>query len=196
MGKATQMRHVFCLEGFREKDRQGMSSVQPIFELVHHLYKARLKYGYRYCSTPGELEDSLRQWANGYKEYPLLYLAFPVSGQDLLLENEMFPLHRLSRVLKNKCRNRMVIFGSGTAFDREGRHLERFVEETGCLAACSYRADVSWNNPASFELALMDVIQNNDFSVRGIDALAKKMIDAALGFPDLDFHIAPCRSTA
>lgn len=193
MRKANQIKHVFCLEGLWEKNPGNALSFQPILELIHHLYKARLKYIYKDCSASEELEDYLVRWVNGYKEYPILYLAFRVSKQHIQLKNENYSIDQLSQVLKNKCKNRIIIFGLCGTFDIDKQHIKRFIKETGCLSVCDYKADISWIKPTSFELLIMDVIQGNEFSEKGIDTIARKLNEVAINFKELDFRIVTAR---
>lgn len=189
MRKANQSKHVFCLEGILEKGRGNAPSVRPILDLVHHLSEARLKYMYRECATPEELEDQLLRWANGFKEYPVLYLSFTMSSRHIQLEKEEYPLNRLSQLLKNTGKKRIIIFGAHTAWDMDRQYLADFLAETGCLAVCGYRADISWINPTSFELLMMNAIQDNEFSEQRMAAMAKELKEVAINFKELDFRI-------
>lgn len=193
MRKTNQLKHVFCLEGLWEKDPENALSFQPILELIHHLYKARLKYIFNDCPTSKELEDYLIKWVIGYKEYPILYLAFRVSNGNIQLRNETYSIDQLSKTLKNKCRNKIIIFGSYGTFDMDNQHIKRFIKETDCLAVCGYKADISWIKPTSFELLMMDAIQGSEFTEKGIDTIAKKLNELSISFKELGFRIITAR---
>jgi len=58
------------------------------------------------------------------------------------------------------------------------------------------RSDVEWMRSAAFELLLLNEIQENEFSGRGINAIHKKATQLSKSFPDLEFRIVSSRESA
>jgi len=189
MRTAKQWKHVFCLEGLWDNDLRGASSVQPILELIRRFYNSHFKYIYKDCATAIELEYYLKRWANGYKDYTILYLAFHGEQQHIKLATEGYSLDQLGLTLEGKCTNRIVVLGSCSTMDIDKRIINRFIKQTNCLAVCGYRTDVDWMKSTAFELLMLDAMQDNEFSGRGIEAIEKRLSDIASAYKELHFRM-------
>jgi len=73
------------------------------------------------------------------------------------------------------------------SFRHFANKLDDFLSTTNALAICGYRNDVWWMRSAAFELLLFDIMQDNEFSLRGIDSISRKVKEISRSFKDLDF---------
>ncbi len=192
MRLASQRKGIFCVEGNWVKDLREPQTVRPILNLL--MYNARIPYIYRDCATRPELEFYLGQWVlKKYAAYPILYLASHGEQFGILLDEGNYSLDQLAERLEGRCEYRIILIGSCSTLNVNLRHIRRFLGRTGALALCGYRTDVPWMRSTAFELLLLHEMQDNEFSGRGIEAIAKKLRSQQRAFRDLEFRIVTCK---
>jgi hypothetical protein len=188
MRKADQWKHVICLEGPWDGSLRGKSSVQPILELIAKQYRS-FKFIYKDCATGVELKWYLNKWRRGYEEYPVLYLAFHGEDGCIKLGDGSMTTDDLGELLSGSLSGRIVVFGSCSTLNIDKRHIKRFIKNTDCLAVCGYKSDVDWMKSTAFELLMLEAMQENEFSGRGIGAIKAKLMEISKGFVELDFRM-------
>ena len=192
MKNADEWKKVFCIEGLWDKDLKIKSSIEPILELLHKEYP-KMEYIHRNCATVEEFEFNINKWVQkGYDDYPILYISSHGNKKNISLSNHNeIKISELSKLLSGKCKNRIIMFAACGIMDLDKETISSFIEETGCLAVCGYRNSVYWIQSAAFDLLLLEIIQDNEFSGRGINAISKKLqkIAEAESLSDLGFTI-------
>ena len=188
MRRARQRKGVFCIEGNWVRDLRTPQTVRPVLNLL--FYNAGIPYILRDCATRPELEFYLGQWVLAkYRAYPILYLASHGERFGILLDEGNFTLDDIAERLAGRCTNRIILIASCSTLNVDLRHIKRFLRITGALALGGYRTDVPWMRSTAFELLLLHEMQANEFSGRGIDAIARKLKEHRRAFRDLDFRI-------
>lgn len=188
MQTAAQTKGVFCLEGLRDSDLRVTTPVRPILELLRT--ESKIDSIHRDCATQEEFEFYLRKWVlRKYDAYPILYLVSHGVQFGIHLGNWECDLDHLGALLKDKCKNRIIVFASCSTLDVNKHHLNRFLTETGALAICGYRVDVDWLKSAAFEMLLLSVMQGNEFSGHGAGAIARNAREVGKLFSELSFRI-------
>ena len=189
MKKADEWKCVFCLEGLWDSNLIENSSVKPVLVLLNKAYQ-KMKYIYAGCATKGELEFYLKKWTQKtYKNYPILYLAFHGEKHQIKLADGNIELDDLAKILEGKCENKIIVFASCSTLDIDKRVIKSFIKRTKCLAVCGYKSDVDWIKSTAFELLLLEGMQENEFSGRGIKAIENHLVSVSKTFPELDFRI-------
>lgn len=188
MRKSNQWKHVFCLEGLWDDNLKSKSSIEPALELLSKHYP--LKYIHKNCATTTELEFYLSKWIQQrYKDYPILYLAFHGSEQTIDLSDGSYTMDEVAEILSGKCSNRIIIFGSCGTLGIDKRHITRFLKNTGALAVCGYKTDIDWVMSSVHDILIIESLQDNEYSLRGIDSISAKLRDIAKRFKDLEFRV-------
>jgi hypothetical protein len=188
MRKNKQSKGIFCLEGLWDNDLRKPSTVRPILELLR--MNREINHIYRDCATREEFEHYIRIWTQQkYNAYPILYLAFHGEEFTLCLGKDTCDLDELAQILENRCKYRIVIFGSCSTLKVNKKLLKNFLRKTGALAICGYKTEVDWLKSTAFELLLLSELQDNEFSGKGIKAIEGKAREAAKFFSDLDFRM-------
>jgi hypothetical protein len=192
MKNANEWKKVFCIEGLWDKDLKIKSSIEPILELLHKEYH-QMEYIYRNCATVKEFEFNIKKWVQkGYDDYSILYISSHGNEKNIWLSNHNeIEILKLSKLLSGKCKNRIIMFAACGIMDLDEKIIKSFINETECLAICGYRNAVYWIQSAAFDLLLLEIMQDNEFSGRGIGAISKnlKKIAKAESFSDLGFMI-------
>jgi len=192
MRAARQSKGIFCIEGIWEADLRTGSTVRPLLELLR--LNAGIPYIHRECATGVELEFYLSKWVlKSYSKYPILYLASHGDQFGIKIADGFYDLDSLAEFIGSESFNRIVVISSCSTLNVDKRNLRRFVESTGCLAICGYKADVDWMRSAAFELLLLYEMQENEFSGRGISAIERKTDLLSKSFPDLQYRIVTNR---
>jgi hypothetical protein len=185
MRKAAQMKGIFCIEGLWENDLRTKATVRPLLEALR--LNVGIKYIHRECATIEELEFYLKKWPHqSYNAYPVLYLALHGNKERIYPSSEPFSLQDISEVLEGKCANRVIMISSCKVLATNRKILKDFLSTTNSLAICGYRNYVWWMRSAAFELLLFEIMQENEFSLRGIDAMSRKIKELSRSFKDLD----------
>ena len=90
----------------------------------------------------------------------------------------------------------MIIFGSCKTVSVGKTRLKAFMKRTGAIAVCGYETDVDWIRSTAFELLLLNTLQQNEFSGKGISAIVRKTKAEARRFKELGFRIIPAFESA
>lgn len=180
MKKANEWKKVFCIEGLWDKDLKIKSSIEPILELLHKEYH-QMEYIYRNCATVNEFKFNIKKWMQkGYDDYPILYLSSHGRKKHIWLSNHNeVDILELSKLLSGKCKNRIIMFAACGIMDHDDDTITTFIEETGCLAVCGYRNSVYWIQSAAFDLLLLEIMQEYEFSGNGIRHISNKLNELA-----------------
>ncbi|HQO62440.1 MAG TPA: hypothetical protein PK528_02390 [Syntrophorhabdus sp.] len=179
---------IFCLEGLWDNDLRKISTVEPILSLLHR--RNSIPYIYRDCGTLDEFKFYLNIWPQKrYRNYPVLYLAFHGKKGVIHIGRDKCKLDEIGDELAGKCRNTFIVIGACETLDIDKRYLNKFIDTTGALAVCGYKAVVDWMKSTAFELLIMDTLQENAFDRRGIPSIKKKLTSLSKSFKDLGFRI-------
>lgn len=166
---------IFCIEGLWDTDLKDKSTVRPILELLQA--REQIPFIYRDCATVEELEFYAKMWTlRKYESFPILYLAFHGKQNLIMIGSEEYSLKDLTELLKGRCYNTIIIFGSCSTLDIRKNVLSKFLRATDALAVCGYRNDVDWLEATAFELLLLAAMQDNEFSGRGIPSIHKRIL--------------------
>jgi hypothetical protein len=188
MRKASESKNVFCLEGAWDKNLKYKSTIEPVLNLLEK--NGTIKYIHKDCATITELEYYLTRWTlKTYSDFPVLYLAFHGSENNIHLLGGEVSLDRLSEILAGKCKGRMIIFGSCNTLKIDKRHIKRFLKETQALAVLGYQTEIDWIKSTVHDLLLLEAIQENEFSGRGINSINAKTVEISSKFKELEFLI-------
>jgi hypothetical protein len=188
MRKNDQTKGIFCLEGLWESDLTKKSTIQPILELL--VRNVGIPFIHNVCATSTEVDFFLKKWQQKkYDAYPILYFAFHGKEAVLEIDGKLVKLDELAAKIENSCGNKIIVFGSCSTLNIDKRHLKRFLKTTGALAVCGYKIDVDWMLSTAFELLMLNEMQENEFSGRGIDSIHNKLKSLAKSFSQLDFRI-------
>lgn len=183
---------VFCLEGLWNEDLRKQPTVRPILELLHQ--SRDIPYIHRDCATKAELQYYLGTWTQKrYLNYPILYLAFHGEKNSINVGENLFSLDDFLELFKRRCRKSIVMFGSCSTLATDEQSLKRFLDVSDALAICGYTSYVDWLRSTAFELLLLAILQDNEFSGRGLSAIRRKAAEVAQGFPDLKFRMVTVR---
>ena len=189
MRNADKWKNIFCLEGLWSENLKDNSSVEPVLRLLHNQYP-KMNYVHRDCATVVEFEFYISRWVlKKYDDHPVLYLAFHGKEKSILLSDGDIELLRLSEILKDKCKNRIIIFASCNTLNIDKRFIKNFIKSTGALAVCGYQTDVNWVTSTAFELLLLEGVQDYEFSGRGIGAIEKNLDKISKRFSELNFRM-------
>jgi len=179
---------IFCIEGMWEKDLRDKKSVYPILDLLQRVED--IPFIYKDAAISGEFEFYLKKWTQQrYKEYPILYLAFHGLESCLMLGDGNYELEDMSNILAGKCDGTIIVFGSCNTLSIDKRYIKNFLYKTGALAVCGYGVDVAWTESSAFELMLLSVLQENEFTGRGLASIKKKAYKISKKFPEFQFRM-------
>jgi len=179
---------IFCIEGIWEEDLRQRSTVRPILDVLHS--NMNINYIYHDCATSEELEFYIKKWIlKRYHRFPILYLAFHGNANEILLgDKKPYSINKLSALLKNKCSGSIIYFGSCSTLGLRKNYLKKFMTETGALAICGYKREVDWVPSTAFEFLVLSLMQENEFSGRGIASMKAKISPFAHKFKqEIDF---------
>jgi hypothetical protein len=192
MRKRGQTKGIFCIEGLWDPDLRVPSSVVPLLDLLN--LNALVDYIHMDCATHAELEFYIKKWTQKrYDRFPILYIASHGSESGLQIGRDHYSIEALGRLMEGKCSNRLIMFSSCSTLGIDRRILKGFLKKTGALAVCGYRVEVKWLRSTAFELLLFSEMQDNEFSGRGVEAIAREAKALARSFRDLDFRMATIR---
>jgi len=188
MRKREQTKGIFCIEGLWDPDLRVGSTVRPVLELLR-LHEG-VEYIHREYATREEFEFYIGKWAQKtYDAYPILYLTSHGQEGGIELGGEFYSLDELAELLEGKCADRAIMFSSCTTLRLPKEKLTHLVAQTGALLVCGYRVDVDWMRSIAFELLLFSCIQDNEFSGRGANGIAREANELSHSFSDLEFRI-------
>ena len=188
MRKNRHSKNVFCLEGMWDNNLKQQSTIEPVLHLLEK--HQTLKYIHNNCATSVELQFYLERWTlKTYSDYPILYLAFHGTENIIHLADSSITLDELAEILVDKCSNRIIIIGSCSTLNIDKRYLKNFLRKTDALALFGYKSDVDWIKSTVNDLLIFEALQTNEFSLRGIDSIKKKITDITSKFRELEFRV-------
>jgi len=188
MRKRSQTKGIFCIEGLWDQDLRVGSTVQPVLELLH--LHENVQYIHREYATREEFEFYVKKWTQKrYKAYPILYLTSHGQEGGIELGGEFYSIDKLAELLVSKCSNRVIMFSSCTTLKIPKNKLIHLLKQTEALLVCGYRVDVDWMRSLALELLLFSRMQDNEFSGRGVDAIAREAEELSTSFSDLEFRV-------
>lgn len=195
MRRRKQSKGIFCIEGLWDPDLRVGSTVRPVLELLR--LHEDVEYIHREFATRAEFEFYLKKWTQKtYDAYPILYVTSHGREGGIELGGEFYSLEELAALLEGKCTDRVILLSSCTTLKLPKAKLSHLREKTGALLVCGYRVDVDWMRSLAFELLLFDSMQNNEFSGRGVGAIAKAAVALSGSFADLEFDIDTVKDEA
>jgi hypothetical protein len=179
---------IFCLEGLWVMDLKDKSTVRPILELLTE--SERIPHIHRDCAAADEIGYYIAKWTQApYRRYPILYIAFHgIPGAIYVGNWEKMTLEQLAACFPRPKRS-VIIFGSCSTVAVRRARLKAFMKRTGAIAVCGYETDVDWIRSTAFELLLLNTLQQNEFSGKGINAIVRKTKAEARRFKELGFKI-------
>ncbi|WP_323756507.1 DUF6642 family protein [Roseivirga sp.] len=188
MRNNNQKKNIFCLEGSWDANFKSKSTIEPVLDLLD---KCQItKYIHKDCATKSEMEFYLKKWTNKqYDDYPILYLAFHGEQNTLHLQDSKITLEEIAEILANRCKGRILIFGSCSTLNIDKRYIKKLLKTTAALAVCGYGTDVDWVKSTANDLLIIEALQGNEFSLRGIDSIVIKINDIAKKFKELEFRM-------
>ena len=164
---------VFCLEGFWYGDHRDLISVIPVLELVHK--HSRMPFIHHRCNTKAEFEYSIQRWKTKSfcTKYPILYLGFHGEPGFIKIGDDRVTFSDLGKLLGDSCSRSVIYFGSCSTLSLNKRTVQNFLYQSEVLAVMGYKKEVDWLPSASFEILLLDMLQNNPFDSQGIKVFSK-----------------------
>ena len=162
---------IYCLESMWSPSVRDKLTVKPILEMMENADVC--EHLYHRCATQAELEFMLTKWKSKsiQNKYPILYFAF--HGEPGLLtlteKNKIISLDELGEILAEQCHAKVFFFASCETLNIDERHIQRFLNKTGALAAIGYKMKVDWMLATAFELLVLNALQNDKFDSKGIE---------------------------
>lgn len=151
-------KHVFCLEGEMSPDLRDKSSVHAALIFLQQNFGIR--FIFKTVTSKENLRHYLNQWQKRkYEHYSICYLSFHGEKGCIELGNKFVYLDELGRMLRGKCRNKIIHFGSCSTIKIPKKELDAFVKTTGALAVCGFKSEVSFIESSVFDLLLIDLFQ-------------------------------------
>lgn len=162
---------IFCLESMWKPSVKSKMTVQPILELLE---KAEVcNHLYHKCATKEELEFMLNKWKTKavQTKFPILYFAYHgIKGAlQVTKNNKIITLDELGVLLEDSCFGKIFFFASCETLDIDERHVQRFLNKTGAIAAIGYKIEVDWMLATAFELLVLNALQEDKFDSKGIE---------------------------
>jgi len=187
---------IYCIEGFWEQgDIMNKASVLPLLELLEN--REDVPYAYHRCGTIEEIHFMLERWKGRVQnKHPILYFATHGNEGELDFGRKAkLKLEDLEELLTDKAHNCIILFGSCFTMKKDKRHITRFLERTGALAAMGYTERVDWMEASSAELLTFYYIQEaKSFDGKGIIEIQKAMEPNKRHFNKLGFRLVKCKT--
>ena len=199
--RLNQTKGIFCLETDSWEGTKDRSSVEPVLGLLERLKDDKVPYMHKRIATREEMQHSLDRYLQpGFKTHPILYLSFhgysgckgKQSGLYLDDDEKELPLENLAKMMKGRCANRIVYFGSCSTMNTDGRRLKTFLQTTRANAVCGYKEEIDWIESAAFDLLFLGNIQGKTFRQRNsLVQFDKKLRETAPKlYQDLGFRMS------
>jgi len=170
---------IYCLENMWSPSVKDKVSVLPILELME---KAGVcDHLYHKSATKEEFEFMLNKWKSKavQNKFPILYFAFHGTKGALQItqKNQSYKLDELGALLENSCQGKVFFFASCETLNIDERHVQRFLNQTGAIAAIGYKMQVEWMKATAFELLVLNSLQDDKFDSRGIENVKSKIMN-------------------
>ncbi len=162
--KKSKRKGIFCLEGdwWGVKDT---TTVEPVLKLLESYSDTRTRYIHRDVGTVEEFDYYLDKWSKpAMSSHPILYLGFHGSPGIVYVGSQKgkkgrLTLELLAERLEDRCRGRLIHFGSCGTLAAHGQRFNSFLRRTGAAAVCGYKIDVDWLEATVFDLLLLGHMQ-------------------------------------
>ena len=152
-------KNIYCLEGNWEKDLRRKMSVD--FSLMFLEKNCDIKYIHKHCGTKETLMYYLSAWKlKKYKSYSICYLAFHGLEGEIIIGKDCITLEEIADELKGACTDKIMFFGSCLVLQADRSRINNFLEKTGALCVCGYKASVDFLASSVFEMLVMDMMQS------------------------------------
>jgi hypothetical protein len=184
------MKGVFCLEGFWYGDHRDKTTIYPVLDLAHRHYQ--MPFVHHRCGTREEFIYSIRRWKTKsfHKKYPLLYLAFHGEAGKIKIGKDEITLEELAEMLEDKCEGVVIYFGSCETLHVNLRKLKNFLDKTKTLAILGYRQEVDWLISASFDILVLNYLQQHPYDTQGIAKIREELLkNCRSQVKQLDFRL-------
>ncbi|MFI3306407.1 MAG: DUF6642 family protein [Rikenellaceae bacterium] len=94
----SDSRHIYCLEGNWNRNRNSGQSIKPVLDMLHH--SCEVKYIYRKCNTKAEFLEGLRKFTfKRYANYTILYIAFHGRRNKILVGGEIVTVYNNRKIV-------------------------------------------------------------------------------------------------
>ena len=189
--KKEQKKGVFCLEesawygGIR-----GKTSVEPVLRLLETTKDYRVPYLHFDVGTREEFDFYLKKWSGKSfgESHPILYLGFHGKPDRISVgegRDNHVSLDDLAECLDDKCKGRVIHFGSCATVNVPDHALNAFLRRTDALAVCGYRKRIDWVESAAFDLLLLGGLQWESFlRAKSMQKFADKLTKKAPGLAE------------
>jgi hypothetical protein len=178
MARKIKKKGIYCIEGLWDHHNiQDQSTVLPILDLLEK--RGYCNYIYHDCATKAELEYFLDKWKNKSvnEKYPILYLAFHGDPSNIFITHkDKYSLKELADFLGDKCKGKIIYFGSCSTLNIDKRRINSFLEKTGAIAAIGYKTDIDWIQSTACDLFVLEALQTDSLDTKGIKRMHKKII--------------------
>ncbi len=172
---------IFCLEDDWWKDFNRTSTVEPVLALISQGVARDVPHVHRDVGTREELAYYLKRWSQkGSDQYAILYLAF--HGNEGLIfvgdqrrKDARVTLDDLADMMGGGLTGRIVHFGSCGTMGVDKRHIRRFLNRTGLVAAAGFKSEVDWLTSAVFDVLLFEAMLRYSLTPRGARAIRARM---------------------
>ena len=149
-------------------DIKDKTSVEPVLRLLETTKDYRVPYLRFDVGTLEEFDFYLKKWSGKSfgESHPILYLGFHGKSRRIFVgegRDNHVSLDDLAGRLDDKCKGRVIHFGSCATVAVHGHELNAFLRRTSALAVCGYREDVDWMEAAAFDLMLLGGLQRESF---------------------------------
>ena len=189
MRKNTDWKCVFCLEGLWESDLRCKSSVEPALDILNRQY-GDFDFIRKDCATIAEFEFFMSKWPQSrYSRYPILYLAFHGEPGQIVLSDGKRSIEQIASKLSGACSNKIIIFSSCSTLNTDDARLSGFLDTTGAIAVLGYKSDVDWIRSVALDLLLIEILQEYEFSGRGIRGIIPQVERLSEQFSDLELSM-------
>jgi hypothetical protein len=152
-------KNIYCLEGNWEKDLRKKTSVD--FSLMFLEKNCGIKYIHKHCGTKETLHYYLSNWkAKKYKSYSICYFAFHGFEGEITVGKDRVTLEEIADELEGACKDKIMFFGSCLVLQADRSRINNFLEKTGALCVCGYKASVDFLASSVFEMLVIDMMQS------------------------------------
>jgi hypothetical protein len=178
MAARIKKKGIYCIEGLWDHGYiQDQSTVLPILDLLEK--RDYCNYIYHDCATKSELEYFLDKWKDKTinEKYPILYLAFHGDpGYIFLTHEDKYSFTELANFLGDKCKGKIIYFGSCSTLNIDKRRINSFFKKTGAIATIGYKKDIDWIQSAACDLFVFEALQSDKLDTTGVKKIHKKII--------------------
>ena len=172
---------IFCLEADWQNDFNRTTTVKPVLKLLSQGGVVAVPFVHRTVATQEEFAHYCKKWAQKrMARFPILYLAFHGEPECILVGDRRPPrstvrLDELAEILGTGLRGRYVHFGSCETLRTDQRNVQRFLQQTGALAATGFKEAVDWFYSSVFEVLLLECLTRRSLKRSGAQAVKREM---------------------